>query len=224
MSNTTQQLERELYRQARLHRFRGGNWKSFWEQHRAEVQAAFPWASQAVYVEVWCEKDAIAGILSEVTDRWDVPLLVARGYSSLTFLYNSAMALRNTDKPCYVYQFGDHDPSGCDAWRCTEKALREFAPDVDLHCERIAVTPEQIEDLGLLTRPTKASDSRSRGFVGDSVEVDAIPPDTLRELVGGCIEQHVDQRRLRQLRTVEEAERETLQGIVGRFSNGEADE
>ena len=42
MSNTTQQLERELYRQARLHRFRGGNWKSFWEQHRAEVQAAFP--------------------------------------------------------------------------------------------------------------------------------------------------------------------------------------
>ena len=36
-----------------------------------------------VYVEVWCEKDALAGVLMEETEVYDVPLMVAKGYSSI---------------------------------------------------------------------------------------------------------------------------------------------
>ena len=50
---------------------------------------------------------------------------------------------------------------------------------------------------------------------GDSVEVDAIPPDIIRELVRGCIEQHIDQERLEKLRAVEELERATLMRFAG---------
>src|SRR6266568_2793620 len=32
------------------------------------------WAAMPVYVEVWCEKDALAGVLMEETEVFDVPL------------------------------------------------------------------------------------------------------------------------------------------------------
>ena len=40
------------------------------------------WAAMPVYVEVWCEKDALAGVLIEETVPYDVPLMVAKGYAS----------------------------------------------------------------------------------------------------------------------------------------------
>lgn len=36
------------------------------------------WDDQDDYVEVWCEKDAISGVLYEETAKYDVPLHVAR--------------------------------------------------------------------------------------------------------------------------------------------------
>jgi hypothetical protein len=64
------------------------------------------WASMPVYVEVWCEKDALAGVLMEETKVYDVSLMVARGYSSISFLHSSAMAIQARGKPTYVYHFG----------------------------------------------------------------------------------------------------------------------
>jgi hypothetical protein len=43
-----------------------------------------------VYVEVWTEKDALAGVLLEETAAWDVPLMVSRGFSSISYLYEAA--------------------------------------------------------------------------------------------------------------------------------------
>lgn len=31
------------------------------------------------YLEIWCEKDALAGVLWDVTSDYDVPLMVSRG-------------------------------------------------------------------------------------------------------------------------------------------------
>src|SRR5262249_36535169 len=57
------------------------------------------WAAMPVYVEVWCEKDALAGVILEETKVYDVPLMVARGYSSLTFLHSAAKAIEARGKP-----------------------------------------------------------------------------------------------------------------------------
>jgi hypothetical protein len=92
--------------------------------------------------------------------------------------------------------------------------LREFAPGAEIHIERVAVTPAQIEALGLPTRPTKRSDSRAGSFEGRSVEVDAIPPRQLRQLVRAAIEQHVDDTALRVVKVAEESERATLRWIA----------
>ena len=59
------------------------------------------WSNQDTYVEVWTEKDAIAGVLYEVTAKWDVPLMVTRGYSSITFLHEAAEAIQAQRKAAH---------------------------------------------------------------------------------------------------------------------------
>ena len=98
--------------------------------------------------------------------------------------------------------------------RATEAGLREFAPDAEIHFERVAVTEEQIRRLNLPTRPTKATDSRGKNFHGESVEVDAIPSSALRVLVQQSIEQHVDSEQLERLRETERHERDALERIL----------
>jgi hypothetical protein len=85
---------------------------------------------------------------------------------------------------------------------------------------RVAVTRDQIQGLKLPTRPTKESDSRSRNFEGESVEVDAIPPSTLRLMVRQCIEAYIDREQLRRVQMIEKEERETLRRIASNFSWG----
>ncbi len=43
------------------------------------------WRDASEYVEIWCEKDSLASTIYPVTSRYDVPLMVARGFSSETF-------------------------------------------------------------------------------------------------------------------------------------------
>jgi hypothetical protein len=172
------------------------------------------WSNQPAYVEVWLEKDALAGVLYQETEPWDVPLMVTRGYSSISYLHAAAEAMADIGKPVFVYYFGDHDPSGRDITRATEAGLREFAGDAEIHFERVAVTEEQIKALRLPTRPTKKTDSRCKSFRGGSVEVDAIPPAVLRAIARGCIQAHIDERRLQQIQLVEELERATLERIL----------
>jgi hypothetical protein len=168
------------------------------------------WAGQSAYVEVWLEKDALAGVLMEATDPWDVPLMVTRGYPSLTFLHSAAEQIAAVGKPCFLYYFGDYDPSGVDIPRRVEADLRSLAPGVDMRFERVAVNEDQILEWNLPTRPTKRTDVRAQRFTGDSVEVDAIPPELLRSLVSDVILQHVDDHALQLLRAAEESERELL--------------
>lgn len=169
------------------------------------------WAAMPVYVEVWCEKDALAGVLMEETEVYDVPLMVARGYASLSFLHSAASAIQAKGKPAYIYHFGDLDPSGVDAARDIEAKLRRYAPDAEIHFERPAVTRAQVEEWNLPTRPTKQTDTRAKKFGSNtSVELDAIPARKLRELVREVINRHVDQHKLEFLRAAEKSERELL--------------
>jgi hypothetical protein len=137
--------------------------------------------------------------------------MVSRGFSSDTYLQSSAKAIAVKDKPAFIYQFGDHDPSGIWIAKKIEDGLRHHAPDAEIYFERVAVTPEQIELWSLPSRPTKREgNTHACGFVGDSVELDAIPARRLRRLVRECIERHVDDDQLKILKTAEASERTLL--------------
>lgn len=173
------------------------------------------WSGAGQRVEVWLEKDALAGVVDDITYGFDVPLMVTRGYASLTFLHAAAEAIAASGVPTFVYHLGDFDPSGVDAARKVRETLRRLAPHADIAFERLAVTQEQIVRMRLPTRPTKASDTRSRGFGPVSVELDAIPAQTLRDLVQVAIERHLPAQELERLRQVEREERRLLHGLVG---------
>jgi hypothetical protein len=176
------------------------------------------WRDADSYVEVWLEKDALAGVIYPVTSMYDVPLMVARGYASLSFLYYAAEYINDLDVPAYIYHLGDFDPSGVNAGEKIEETLRELAPDADIYFERIAVTPEQIDSWDLPTRPTKASDTRSKNFGNISVELDAIEPNRLRSLVQETLEQHLPQDQFAILKAAEESEREIITRLVGKIA------
>jgi len=172
------------------------------------------WNEQTAYVEVWLEKDALSGVLVPVTDKYDVPLMTVRGYASESFLASAAEVIAAVGKPTYLYYFGDHDPSGVDIPVVVERRLRAMAPGADFHFECVAVTQAQID-----RRPTKKSDSRARKFIGESVEVDAIPPADLRGLVEACIKQHLDPEVYGNTLIIEDAERATARLLTDRLKS-----
>jgi hypothetical protein len=172
------------------------------------------WSDADAYVEVWLEKDALSGVIYPVTSMYDVPLMVARGYASLSFLHSAAEYINDLEVPTYIYHLGDFDPSGVNAGEKIEETLREMAPDADIYFERIAVTPEQIRDWNLPTRPTKSSDTRSKSFGDISVELDAIAPEQLRDLVRQAIERHLPPEQFEVLKAAEESERRLIAGLV----------
>jgi hypothetical protein len=175
------------------------------------------WADADAYVEIWLEKDALAGVILPVTSAYDVSLMVARGYASLSFLHSAAEQIHELRVPTYIYHLGDFDPSGVDAGRKIEKTLKEMAPGAEIHFKRIAVTPEQIEAWDLPTRPTKATDSRSKNFGDVSVELDAIAPDRLRRLVELHIERHLPKHQFDILKVAEKSERDLLIAMTRDF-------
>jgi hypothetical protein len=218
------------------------------------------WHSQPVEVQIYSEKDAISGVVLPITHRWDVPLGIVRGYSSESFAWSVAQSIieaAQRGKCTYVYQLGDHDPSGVDAWRAFRstvcgflmeehrelmRRVAEAHPEADFgdsvvdevsygdestctfsageevataHFKRLAVTEIQVYELGLPTRPTKRTDTRARSFEGGSVEVDAIAPTVLRELVEDAITEHIDPEALRLSEVAEQSEREVLTRMIG---------
>ena len=260
------------------------------------------WNDGSEYVEIWLEKEALAGVLVDVTDPWDVPLMVTRGYSSISYLHSAAKTIyerHKQGKRTTLYYFGDRDPSGVDIDRAIRQGIGESLdalegaaipsqsleewsiglaelldlsdffnaavqksrvghdkrmenPDYALSFnrtrktgvygaedddpeekaiwreatfedyatfERVAVTERQIADWDLQSRPTKKSDTRSKKFKGESVELDAIPPAELRQLAENIIESHVDQERFKVLQLAEEEERKGLEQIATRLGD-----
>jgi hypothetical protein len=203
------------------------------------------WDDAPTVPEVWVEKEALAGVLVEVTDEWDVPLMVTRGYPSMSFLYSAAQEIMERsghDRQTIIYYFGDWDPSGADIDRSIVRGIGEALDSLDVgsgwededdpeftfesfaEFERVAVTPHQITAWNLPTRPTKVKkgsgltkkgeDPRSKSFRGDSVELDAIPPASLKAIAEVVIEHHVDRHHLEVLRVVEAEERKLLERMA----------
>lgn len=175
------------------------------------------WIDCPDHVEIWAEKDAIRGVVYPVTHDWDVPLLIARGYASETFIHATAAEITASGKQrAFIYQLGDHDPSGVGAWNDVQTKMRGFVPShIELHFERLAVTVGQITEWDLPTRPTKSSDTRSKNFVGESVEVDAVETPLLRRLLEDAILTHLDENVLELHEQYEAQERAFLTSALG---------
>ena len=155
------------------------------------------WADQPAYAELWVEKDALSGVLEPLSDEFHVTLMVNRGYSSQSAMYESAQRFigRGEGKPCHLLYLGDHDPSGEDMVRDVRDRLEMFGVE-DLTVTKIALTMDQVEHYNPPPNPAKMTDSRAEAYVAEhgnsSWEVDALPPDVLQQLIRTALEEIVD--------------------------------
>jgi hypothetical protein len=175
------------------------------------------WRDTDAYVEIWIEKDALAGVIYPVTAEYDVPLMVTRGFSSETFAYTAIESRGDDDRDYYVYYFGDFDRAGRDGANSLQEKLKRFAADRPFRVIfiQIAVTNGQIKRWRLPTREHKRISAADKLWPHKfACELDAIDPDTLRELVRACIERHLPQDQLEILKVAEESEREALKMFI----------
>jgi hypothetical protein len=178
------------------------------------------WSQQPSYVEVWVEKDAIAGVIDDVTSEWGVPLFVCRGFASLSSMYSASLTFKDAQregKEVTICHLGDYDPSGHAAADAIERTFRETF-DCSVNFERIAILPEHITEFELPTRPTKRSDSRARNWAGsECVELDSLPPAELRGLVNTAIVSRIERDEWDKLQEIEKEERKTLEQTLAQF-------
>ncbi|MEI9477387.1 MAG: hypothetical protein WCO26_12515, partial [Deltaproteobacteria bacterium] len=169
------------------------------------------WEGQSYYVELWVEKDALAGFLSPLCNELGVGLVVSRGYTSYTFKQEAIQRfnkVQDKGRDPVLFYLGDLDPSGYDIYRCLED-------EIDIaEVKRIGLHPDDVSQYGLVPNPIKDKDTRSNGFkkrypeLGNNVyELDALPPGELMDRARRSILSYFDdsiheqnQRRVRQWR------------------------
>lgn len=194
------------------------------------------WRQQPKYVELWVEKDAIANVLQPIASRWHIPLMVNRGYSSSSAMYEAAarfMASANQvesehydaddtfcDRPAVLLYLGDHDPSGEDMVRDIETRLTMFGVQ-DLTVEKLALTMEQVRQYKPPPNPAKLSDSRAAKYVKkygkSSWEVDALPPPVLTQIITDAISSHTNLAAYERVRAEEKAATAKLRKAMQRL-------
>jgi len=152
------------------------------------------WESQEVLPIIWLEKDALFTPVNSIAEPYRIKTYAARGYSSFTAVYEAAQEIDGY-KPVRVLQLTDFDPSGEDMVRDLETRLTRYGAE-DFEIEKIALTHEQVADLGLPPMPAKTSDPRYDRFAasyGDNaVELDALPPDEFERIVRDAITSLID--------------------------------
>lgn len=176
------------------------------------------WAHMPHYVHVFCEKDAIAGVIEPVTNEYDVRLSPIRGYCSESFAHEIGSQWRRIEKPIFAYYLGDYDPSGFDIERDVESKLREHAGREEILWRRLALNESDFADHQLIELPPKKSDRRYARFAkvhgSRCAEVDALPPQEIRRRVETAITRFIPQDEWDRLKHVEELERESFSSAL----------
>ncbi len=186
--------------------------------YRRDLLARQPYA-----VEVWIEKDALAQVAHRAALELCVPVVVARGFVSVSFLNALHQRIQRNARLGHVatrmLYFGDLDPSG---WAMLPAMLRTLREEMHVAQEfealRCALTPDQVVawHLPYSVEALKVSDSRAapyRAWLREqgyddamAVELDAVPPADLERLVAQAITASLDTTILDADRRAERAE------------------
>lgn len=156
------------------------------------------WSDQRYRVFLVVEKEALAGVFERVCHEYDVPMLAARGYPSISVLREFAESnLVGAEQENILLHFGDHDPSGIDMTRDLSDRLRTLSYGVrTFELRRIALNMDQVRKQKPPPNPAKVTDSRfvsyRERFGSKSWELDALNPQYLSKLATDAIEGYIN--------------------------------
>lgn len=175
---------------------------------------------QPCNIEIWTEKDAVSNILKRVSTYFHTRLMVNRGYTSCSAMYEAYNRVLDAeaDKGSVILYVGDHDPSGLDMLRDIEDRLREFGASGQFKVVPVALTAGQINKYKPPPNPAKISDPRAGWYIrefGDmSWELDALPPEVLEKIVKKAVLVHLDSDVFDGMLVQEQADKDKLRGLL----------
>jgi hypothetical protein len=178
------------------------------------------WQGQPNYVEVWVEKDALIGVVGQISEKLDVNHFSCRGYVSQSEMWGAAQRLQNAKcrigaEEVYLLHLGDHDPSGKDMSRDIVDRLALFGTDI--HFRRLALNMDQIDQYNPPPNPAKVTDSRYKTYTDEygeeCWELDALEPSVISELIRKNVEPLRDNVLFRKVKDREEYGRELLNRV-----------
>ena len=179
---------------------------SWYRRDRTEGQEC------SIYLAV--EKNGLVEQLREWFGNCGFPILALGGYCGQSYVDDVRRHVERQDRPAILLYAGDFDPSG-------EDIDRDFVARTDCwtKVQRVALTAEQVERFDLPPQPGKSSDSRARAFTERhgrlvQVEVDALPPDTLKRLFKEAVEPLWDTSIFDDVVAQEDAERDVLKALA----------
>lgn len=174
-------------------------------------------ADQDNYIELWVEKDAISNILKRKTHHYGIRLMVNRGYSSTTAMYDAYCRIESAidrGQQAHILYLGDFDPSGKQMVDEDIPGRLNEAFGTNVNVKPIAITMPQIEEHKPPPNPAKLSDPRAKWYIeqfGDTCfEVDALEPDTLHEVIEEEVESLMDMEKFKKILEQEEVDKEEL--------------
>lgn len=184
------------------------------------------WEGQENYVELWVEKEALAGVLEPLASEFHVTLMVNKGYSSQSAMYESSkryLDANDSEKSLILFYLGDHDPSGEDMVRDVRERLAMFGAELEVR--KLALTMPQIEKFKPPPNPAKLTDSRAAAYVRkfgtSSWEVDALPPNELAKLIRRSFSSVVDMGLMDAVKEREELDKTRLLAATDKIVKGE---
>ena len=150
-------------------------------------------------IEIWIEKDALSSIFTRVAEDYTIPVVVCRGFSSVSFLNNLKTRLNNHNcKRTLMLYFGDFDPSGVEMLTSMKTTLVKELGMKEVEFKRVALLSEDIFTYNLPHSPDalKKTDTRAKKHLetyGElAVELDALRPDILERKIKDAIEAELD--------------------------------
>jgi len=169
---------------------------------------------QPVYIEVWVEKDALSGVLNRVTRSYGIPIIVNRGYSSVTAMYDAHVRFSSANAWPTILYIGDFDPSGQDMIRDIRERIEEFRGDYVFELHALALTQNQIREYNPPPNPAKVTDPRAKDYIRKfgpvSWEVDALRPEVLHNILDDAIRALIDKEKYQACMAKEQAGKDDL--------------
>lgn len=200
--------------------------------------------TQDVRIELWCEAAGMVPQLRRVAFPYSVPVFSTGGFSSVTVTHEIARRALDDERRTIFLHVGDYDPSGESIFEAMSRDAQTFvmqegfwdllesghdqesAKQVVIEVEdgqangswlepvRVALTEDQVDEYDLPTAPPKRTDTRSRRWVGETCQAEAMPPDQLAEIVRQAIRAQIDLERYDAEAEAEEADRAEIQEAI----------
>lgn len=186
------------------------------------------WEYQPYYIEVFVEKEGLRSFFQRILRPFYIPITPMRGFDSLSDIMNAAERIHKyKDRPRLIFIFSDFDPSGESISQDFEFRLKKclimlgedptfFVENKDMKraevpnllVYKIALTQEQVEKYNLPPKFVKPKDPRASTFIEKYglkavVELDAMPPEVLEEIILEAIIPYLDLDEVERIRKIE---------------------